>query len=236
MTIRTSLASSVLALGLVLLACGGSSSSSSGDGGADGAAPTPGACGQIGGGCSGEGTCCTVTVPDGFGPEGYRCVSSAWQRDTSCDPPPAPCTAPLTGSLKRGDGTTVLPTCLLPGGSNGVVGASIAVSTGGQLQLVFDRLPVAGDVVPVVPRTVGPRPDAGAGDAGANAVQIGVGRPGGFSGFAVEAESASGTMTVTSIQTDGATGFITALHVTLDAQMSGPATTPAWSGKLSGSW
>src|SRR3954468_12699861 len=132
-TMRTSLVFSLAALGLVLVACGSAQSTSTGDGGADGGPSTPAACGAIDGACSGEGTCCLATISDGFGPEGYRCTSGTWKRDASCEPPPPSCTAPLTGSLTRGDGAKVTPTCFLPQGINGVVAAAIAVDPGGQL-------------------------------------------------------------------------------------------------------
>jgi len=230
----------VVALLLLVAACGSSSkpATSTGDAGiGDAAAPTPtSACGTVTGTCSTEGACCTLDVPDGFGPEGYRCASGTWKSDSTCVPPPAPCAAPLTGSLTRADGAPVSPKCFLQLGINGVIGAVVALEPGGQLQLYFDRVPAAGEVVPVIPYKdrQSHLVDAGASDGGANAVAMRLGRPGGITGFAVEAESASGSVTVTSIQTD-ASG-ISALHVTLDAQMSSSTPGSPWVGKLSGSW
>lgn len=241
--IRTAL--SVLASLLLAAACGSSSSSSSGapgdgDGGVETSTGSTGTCGSPLATCSTEGECCTANVPDGFGPEGFRCASGAWKSDSTCLPPPTPCATPVTGSLTRADGATVSPTCFQQLGIVGVAAASVVVDPGGLLELYFDRLPAAGDVVPVYPykdrsaHTL----DAGAadgGDAGVpNAVTMRIGRPGGFAGFSADAESASGNVTVTSIQTD-ATG-ISALHVTLDAQMTSSNPSSPWTGKLSGSW
>lgn len=246
MLLRTRTAFSVLAFLLLAAACGSSSGSSSGspsdgDGGVETSTGSTGTCGSPFATCSTEGECCTANVPDGFGAEGFRCTSSAWRSDSTCLPPPTPCASPLTGSLTRGDGSSVSPTCFQQLGIVGVAAASVVVEPGGLLELYFDRLPAAGDVVPVYPyaERSAHALDAGAadgGDAGApNAVTMRIGRAGGFAGFSVEAESASGNVTVTSIQTN-ATG-ISALHVTLDAQMTvaSGASSP-WSGKLTGSW
>jgi hypothetical protein len=179
-----------------------------------------------------------VTVPDGFGPEGFRCVSAAWASDPTCLPPPEPCASPLVGALTRADAAPVSATCFRPLGVVGIAAASVAVDPGGVLELYFDRAPAAGDVVAVYAYKDRPAHplDAGASDSGAaaNAVAMRIGRPGGLSGFAVEAESASGSVTIASIQVD-AKG-ISALHLSLDAELTGVAPASPWSGKLTGSW
>lgn len=245
MLLRTRTAFSVIAFFLLAAACGSSGSSSSGgpgegDGGVETSTGSTGTCGSPFATCSTEGECCTANVPDGFGPEGFRCGSGTWKSDSTCLPPPTPCASPLTGSLLRGDGSSAVATCFQQLGIVGVAAASVVIDPGGLLELYFDRLPAAGDVVPVYPyedRSAHAL-DAGAADGGdaglPNAVTMRIGRPGGFAGFSVEAQSASGNVTVTSIQTD-ATG-ISALHVTLDAQMTSSNPTSPWSGKLTGSW
>jgi len=225
---------------LFVAACGSSSSSGPGspDAGEDTSVPGPTfSCGALGPKCSTDGECCTASVPDGFGPEGFRCASGAWRSDSTCLPPPAPCASPLTGSLLRADGSSAAPTCFAALGGNG---ASVAVDPGGLLELYFDRAPAAGDVVPVIAYKdrsshVVDAGGADGGDAGApNAVALRLGIPGGFAGFSVEAESASGTVTITSIQMNASS--ISALHVTLDLQMTSSRDGSPWSGKLTGSW
>ena len=192
---------------------------------------------QAGGACTADDACCLVMVADSFGPDGYRCQGGTWKRDPACVPVPV-CDTPLSGSLTLTGGSPVAVTCVRGLGVNGFVGVTLDVG-GAKLELAFDRLPVAGEVVPLV---AGARPevlvDAGAdaSDAGSTPAHAGfrVGIPGGFSGFDVQGVSDSGTITVISITTDSS-GAVTALHASIDAQTKG-VSAPSWNGKLTGSW
>lgn len=192
---------------------------------------------RAGGDCAVGDACCLVMVPDSFGPDGYRCLAGKWKSDPACVPVPV-CDTPLSGSLSLSSGSRFAVTCLRGLGVNGLVGVTLDLG-GAKLELAFDRLPVAGEVVQVV---AGARPafiaDAGAdaSDAGSTPAHAGfrVGNPGGFSGFNVLGVSDSGTITVTSIVTDSS-GAVTALRASIDAQTKGE-TDPSWNASLTGSW
>jgi hypothetical protein len=219
-----------------VFACGSETASSSSPSSDGGSASQCGQALQEGSACANEAECCLVTVPDGFGPDGYRCTAGKWTGDRSCLPPPPKCESPLQGSLSRADSSTVPVTCFSPGGQNGVASAVLTLEgTGYLLEVYFDRAPSAGDVLKVIAHSQGPRPDAGVvDDAGTteNRASLRIGRPGGFAGFDEAAKSASGTLTVTSVQASSPTS-ITSLRASIDAQMTGTA---PWAGALTGSW
>ncbi len=237
LSIRVILSFTVFGALLVVAACGGTSSPNDSGDDAGPLGPTVTCNGTTS--CTGEGACCVASIPDGFGPEGFRCTSGAWRSDTSCAPPPPVCPAPLTGSLSRANGTQVAVTCFHDGGITGVVSASFALGSGELLELYFDRVPRAGDVVSVVPyaerNTFPDARDAGASDGGAGATKAAfrIGRTGGFGGFAESAESKSGKVTVTSVDASGIR--LNALRVTLDADTVDTSSGAGWGGKLTGS-
>jgi hypothetical protein len=191
------------------------------------------------GACTADDSCCVVVAPDSFGPDGYRCSGGTWRRDTACVPVPV-CAAPLSGTLSLPGGAPMAVTCLSPIGVYGAVGVSLTVG-GARLELVFDQLPLTGEVVEVIS---GARPaplvdagaDADAGDAGRTPTHAGfrIGYPGGIAGFSVLGGSVSGTITIASITT-GPSGLVTSLHASIDAQTKGESSAD-WSGNLTGSW
>jgi hypothetical protein len=203
---------------------GGTNTDASGPSGPTVACPSGVAQGPA---CSQDGACCSAVVASESPAEGFRCTGGTWKSDNTCLPPPPACTSPLTGSIVRVDGTSIPVKCLEPIGRNKVIGAVLDLN-GGKLEIEFDAAPKDGDVVQL-------RPFNGTSEAG-TAAGFQIGTPGGFAGFTANAESVSGTITVTKVVVDGA-GNLTTFAATLDAQVQakdGPAA--QWTGKLTGSW